>query len=117
MTLPLRSRPCCRRLPNGIAPCSACGSAGSPALATRAALDAALERAAGEFVWLDVLADDLAAEPDERDMAALAAAPATAAAARSLQEMATGGSAEERETARLALRLLYAEARLLERRA
>ena len=90
---------------------------GLAGLATRAALDAALERAAGEFVWLDVLADDLAAEPDERDMAALAAAPATAAAARTLQEMAAGGAAEERETARLALRLLYAEARLLERRA
>lgn len=86
-------------------------------LATRAAIDAAIERVAGELVWLDVVADGLAAEPDQRDLAALAEIPATAAAARTLQEAAVTGPVDERDTARLALRLLYAEARALERRA
>jgi DNA repair exonuclease SbcCD nuclease subunit len=89
---------------------------GVSGLATRAAIDTILERASGEMIWLDVVADGLATEPDERDLAALAEVPATAAAARTLQDATLNGPAEERDTARLALRLLYAAARALERR-
>ena len=90
---------------------------GIAGLATRAAIDAALERAAGELVWVDVIEDGLATEPDERDLASLADVPATAVAARTLQDAAATGSDEERATARLALRYLYAEAQALDRRA
>jgi hypothetical protein len=90
---------------------------GLASLATRSALDVALERLSGEFLWLDVVEDGLAAEPDAADLAALEAMPATAAAARALQAAAASGSAEERDAARLALRLLFGEARALERRA
>jgi hypothetical protein len=90
---------------------------GIAGLATRAAIDTALERAAGELVWVDVIQDGLATEPDDRDLASLADVPVTAAAARALQEAATIGSDEERASARLALRFLYAEARAQDRRA
>lgn len=90
---------------------------GIAGLATRAAIDTALERAAGELVWVDVIQDGLATEPDDRDLASLADVPVTAAAARALQEAAATGSDEERASARLALRFLYAEARAQDRRA
>jgi hypothetical protein len=86
-------------------------------LATRAALDRAMERLAGELLWLDVVDDALVPEPDKRDLEALDRSPATAAAARALQDAATNGQEAEREVARHALRLLYAEAIALERRA
>jgi hypothetical protein len=90
---------------------------GLASLATRTALDAALERLRGELLWLDVIEDGLLAEPDACDLAALETMPATAAAARALQAAVSSGSAEERDAARLALRLLFGEARTLERRA
>lgn len=90
---------------------------GIAGLATRAAIDTALERAAGELVWVDVIEDGLATEPDDRDLASLADFPVTAAAARALQEAAATGSDEERASARLALRFLYAEARAQDHRA
>ncbi|MFZ1426578.1 MAG: DNA repair exonuclease, partial [Geminicoccaceae bacterium] len=61
---------------------------GIAGLATRAAIDTALERAAGELVWVDVIEDGLATEPDDRDLASLADIPVTAMAARALQAAA-----------------------------
>lgn len=90
---------------------------GVACLAARTAIDIALERAAGEVVWLDVIEDGLATEPNDRDLASLMDMPVTAAAARTLQEEAANGSDEERASARLALRFLYAEAQARDRRA
>lgn len=88
---------------------------GLAGLATRALLDAALERFGGELVWLDVLEQDLRTEPDDRDLASLASIPATAAAAQALQEAAARGADVERLAARLALRFLYAEVQAQDR--
>lgn len=86
---------------------------GALSLSTRASLECELERLSGELCWLDVDADALVDEPDAADLAALSAEPATAAAVRHLSELAAAGSAstEERDAARLALRLLFVEAR------
>jgi hypothetical protein len=91
---------------------------GSVSLAARAVIDRELERLGGELCWLDLDDSGLLDEPDATDLAALTAEPATAAAARRLRELVdTGPTPEERDAARLALRLLFVEARGLEGRA
>jgi DNA repair exonuclease SbcCD nuclease subunit len=85
---------------------------GAVSLATRAALERQIERFAGELCWLDLDEAGLADEPDAADLAALMAEPVTAVTARRLSELATAASTlEERDAARLALRLLFVEAR------
>ena len=90
---------------------------GAVGLACRMALDRAAERLGGELCWLDLVTDGLVAEPDGQDLRALAGNPATAAAAAALQELAASGPEAERDLARHALRLLYAEAAAAERAA
>jgi DNA repair exonuclease SbcCD nuclease subunit len=85
---------------------------GAVSLAARAALQRELERIGGELCWLDLDETGLVDAPTAADLAALAMEPATAAAARRLGELAASGpTLEERETAGLALRLLFVEAR------
>ncbi|MGE3293058.1 MAG: exonuclease SbcCD subunit D [Geminicoccaceae bacterium] len=76
-------------------------------LAGRAALEAALERLAGEVCHLEVR-DRLLAEPSERDLLALAGSPVVGGVARELAALAAEDPAQ-REVATLALRLLYLE--------
>ncbi|MFO1047355.1 MAG: DNA repair exonuclease [Geminicoccaceae bacterium] len=76
-------------------------------LAGRAALEAALERLAGEVCHLEVR-DRLLAEPSERDLLTLAGSPVVGAVARELAALAAGDPGQ-REVATLALRLLYLE--------
>jgi DNA repair exonuclease SbcCD nuclease subunit len=91
---------------------------GAVSFAARAVTDRELERLGGELCWLDLDDSGLLDEPDGADLAALTAEPATAAAARRLRELADAGpTPEERDAARLALRLLFVEARGLESRA
>jgi DNA repair exonuclease SbcCD nuclease subunit len=87
---------------------------GLVSFATRAALEQVTERLAGEVLWLDVIDEGLAGEPDERDLQVLARSPVTAAATRVLQEACAAGPEAGRDLARHALRLLYAEAAALE---
>ena len=76
-------------------------------LAGRAALEAALERLAGELCHLEVR-DRLLAEPSERDLLTLAGSPVVGSVARELAALAAGDPGQ-REVATLALRLLYLE--------
>ena len=76
-------------------------------LAGRAALEAALERLAGELCHLEVR-DRLLAEPSERDLLTLAGSPVVGSVARELAALAAGDPSQ-REVATLALRLLYLE--------
>ena len=88
---------------------------GTIGLACRLALDRAAERIGGELCWLDLVADELVDQPDGRDLRTLAGNPATAAAAAALEALALGGPEEDRDRARHALRLLFAEAAAMER--
>ena len=76
-------------------------------LAGRAALEAALERLAGELCHLEVR-DRLLAEPSERDLLTLAGSTVVGSVARELAALAAGDPGQ-REVATLALRLLYLE--------
>lgn len=76
-------------------------------LAGRAALEAALERLAGEVCHLE-MRDRLLAEPSERDLLALAGSPVVGTVARELAALAAGDPGQ-RGIATLALRLLYLE--------
>ena len=84
-------------------------------LAGRAALEAALERLAGELCHLEVR-DRLLAEPSERDLLTLAGSPVVGSVARELAALAAGDPGQ-REVATLALRLLYLEHHRLGRQA
>lgn len=76
-------------------------------LAGRAALEAGLERLAGEVCHLEVR-DRLLAEPSERDLLTLVGSPVVGTVARELAALAAGDPSQ-REVATLALRLLYLE--------
>ena len=81
-------------------------------LASRATLEAALDRWSGEFCHLDVR-DELLNEPSERDLLSLGDSPVIGSVARELAALAHADAAQ-REIASLALRLLYLEHRRLD---
>jgi hypothetical protein len=85
--------------------------AGVVDLATRAALELALERWTGELCHLEVR-DCSLAEPSECDLLALSGSPVIGTVARELAALAAEGQGHS-EAAGLALRLLYQEHRRL----
>jgi hypothetical protein len=82
-------------------------------LAGRVAAEAAVRRWQSELCHLEVK-DELVAEPSERDLLSLGDAPVIGRVARELLDLAREGSLDERATAALALRFLYAESGRLE---